>query len=142
MRVAALLRASRQASDRNPTSGLPGGRIIQDEMTRRAAAKQSFAVLYIDLTNFKPFADNFGFVIADALIAGVGRALREAVEKCGGEGDFAGHIGGDDFIIIAARENIEGIAREARFCYAGVLSQSLDAQTMRETISPALTAKV
>ena len=132
MRVAALLRASRQASERNPTSGLPGGRIIQDEMTRRVAQNQNFAVLYIDLTNFKPFADNFGFVIADALIAGVGRALRESVEACGASGDFAGHIGGDDFIIVAARENIESIAREARLRYAAVLAQSLDAQTMRE----------
>src|SRR6185503_13616034 len=37
-RVVALLRIVRRESDRNPSSGLPGGRAIQEEIERRAAA--------------------------------------------------------------------------------------------------------
>ena len=35
---------------------------------RRAEAGDSFAICYIDLDNFKPFADTFGFSIADMVI--------------------------------------------------------------------------
>ncbi|HEX2781768.1 MAG TPA: response regulator, partial [Gemmatimonadaceae bacterium] len=67
-RVEALLRLVRRETDRNPTSGLPGGRAVEDELRRRADAGEEFAVCYIDLDNFKPFADTFGFAAADTVI--------------------------------------------------------------------------
>ncbi|HJU65093.1 MAG TPA: response regulator, partial [Gemmatimonadaceae bacterium] len=39
-RVVALLRLVRREGDRNPTSGLPGGTAIEDEIARRAARKE------------------------------------------------------------------------------------------------------
>jgi len=133
-RVTALLRMARQASDRNPSSGLPGGRVIQDEMTRRVELGQSFVVIYVDISNFKPFADNFGFIIADTIIAGTGRALREAVESRGHKGDFAGHIGGDDFIIVASPESVGALGHESRRRFEGVLRKALDAETMEKGV--------
>jgi len=71
-RIVALLRIVRREGDRNPTSGLPGGQAIEEEIERRAEAGESFAICYIDLDNFKPFADTFGFSLAP----------REACPKC------------------------------------------------------------
>ncbi len=101
-RVQAMLRLVRREGDRNPTSGLPGGRAIEMEILARIQRDESFSVCYLDLDNFKPFADTFGFAIADEVIRGLGSAIREASAVVAGEADadFVGHIGGDDFIII------------------------------------------
>ncbi len=38
--------------------------------------------------------------------------LREAVEENGEVGDFAGHIGGDDFVLICKRHGAEGLCQD------------------------------
>lgn len=103
-RVQALLRLVQRESDRNPTSGLPGGRAIDREITARVERGGTFSVCYLDLDHFKPFADTFGFAIADDVIRGLGTAIRESVEAAGGDiaHDFIGHIGGDDFIVVTS----------------------------------------
>jgi PleD family two-component response regulator len=118
-RVNALLRLVQREGDRNPTSGLPGGRGIDREIGRRVEAGEPFAVCYLDLDNFKPFADTYGFAIADEIIRGVGAALRNVLALGNGGNDaatngpsaeFVGHIGGDDFIVICPPERAEAIA--------------------------------
>lgn len=106
IRVTALLRLVQREGDRNPTSGLPGGRAIDAEVLRRVERAEDFAVCYLDLDNFKPFADTFGFAIADEVIRGLGAAIREVSTLVNGPAnrDFVGHIGGDDFIIVTGRE--------------------------------------
>jgi diguanylate cyclase (GGDEF)-like protein len=113
-RVQALLRLVQRESDRNPTSGLPGGRAIDSEITTRIERGESFAVCYLDLDYFKPFADTFGFAIADDVIRGLGAAIRESVAVIGGgDGrDFVGHIGGDDFIILTVPGRAEAFVSE------------------------------
>ena len=121
-RVNALLRLVQREGDRNPTSGLPGGRGIDREIGRRIERHEEFAVCYFDLDNFKPFADTYGFAIADEIIRGVGAALRNVLalgngsgteagaEASGASAEFVGHIGGDDFIVICPPERAEAIA--------------------------------
>ncbi len=82
-RVNALLRLVRREADRNPTSGLPGGRAIEEEILRRVAADEACAVCYLDIDYFKPFADTFGFAAADAVIRGTGAAVIDAVAAAG-----------------------------------------------------------
>jgi DNA-binding response OmpR family regulator len=124
-RVSALLRLVQREGDRNPTSGLPGGRGIDREIGRRIERQESFAVCYLDLDNFKPFADTYGFAIADEIIRNVGASLRSiSAAANGNEGDsaeqvtqdgaeFVGHVGGDDFIVICAPERAERVAQLA-----------------------------
>jgi PleD family two-component response regulator len=116
-RVTALLRLVRREADRNPTSGLPGGRAIESEIERRLAVRRPFTVCYIDLDNFKAFADTFGFAVADRVIRETGAALVDAVVATGNLGDFVGHIGGDDFLIVTSADRAERMVQEcaARF---------------------------
>jgi PleD family two-component response regulator len=113
-RVQALLRLVQREGDRNPTSGLPGGRAIDTEILRRVEAGEVFVVCYMDLDNFKPFADTFGFAIADEVIRGLGAAIRDASIEISGpkNRDFLGHIGGDDFIAITNAEFAEPFVRQ------------------------------
>lgn len=108
-RVQAMLRLVQREGDRNPTSGLPGGHAIETEIMSRLDTGAPFAVCYLDLDNFKPFADTFGFAIADVVIRGLGTAIRSASSEVPGDGssDFVGHIGGDDFIVISTTGRAE-----------------------------------
>jgi PleD family two-component response regulator len=130
-RVVALLRIVRREGDRNPTSGLPGGQAIEDEISRRAAAKRPFAVCYIDLDNFKPFADTFGFTVADAVIREMGSAIRAALASEGSPRDFVGHIGGDDFIVITDPERAEGIVESCAERFVDVLHRTIGEEPVR-----------
>jgi CheY-like chemotaxis protein len=130
-RVEALLRLVRREGDRNPTSGLPGGRAIEEELERRVSLREPFAVCYLDFDNFKPFADFFGFTVADRVIREFGAALAELVgmvvpgrldgdlpeegslAPAGEARGFVGHIGGDDFLVVSAESEAEQVARGA-----------------------------
>jgi PleD family two-component response regulator len=110
-RVRALLRLSRQALDRNPTTGIPGAIAAEREFARWRELGRPFAICYLDLDFFKSFADRFGFGVADEAIRDVGRAMHEVMEARNG---FIGHIGGDDFIIICEAADAVQIAAEVR----------------------------
>ncbi|MEP7345624.1 MAG: response regulator [Gemmatimonadaceae bacterium] len=133
-RVQALLRLVQRESDRNPTSGLPGGRAIDREITTRAARGEDFTVCYLDLDNFKPFADTFGFAIADDVIRGLGSAIRESVEAAGGntDEDFIGHIGGDDFIVVTKSERAVAVVEACIVRCHIVVEAAVGADAARE----------
>ncbi|HUF28111.1 MAG TPA: response regulator [Gemmatimonadaceae bacterium] len=131
-RASALLRIVRREGDRNPTTGLPGGRAIEQELERRVLRGETFAVAYIDLDNFKAFADTFGFTEADRVIRETGAAMRAACNATGGPGAFVGHIGGDDFLLILDPAHAEPTARAAaerfRAVVAGVVGEQVVAR--------------
>lgn len=105
------------ARSANPLTGLPGNEDIQFELHRRIQSRRPFAVIYADLDYFKWFNDCFGFGLGDELIRYLADSLRSAMEQHGKPGDFIGHIGGDDFIVVAGAGYAEQICRSliARF---------------------------
>jgi diguanylate cyclase (GGDEF)-like protein len=84
----------------NPLTGLPGNEEIQLELHRRIGLKKPFAVIYADLDYFKWYNDCFGFGLGDELIRYLADLLRKELNQHGHDGDFIGHIGGDDFITV------------------------------------------
>jgi diguanylate cyclase (GGDEF)-like protein len=135
-RVQALLRLVQRESDRNPTSGLPGGRAIDREITQRIERGESFSVCYLDLDNFKPFADTFGFAIADEVIRGLGAAIRDSIEIAGSTAahDFVGHIGGDDFIVVTDRARADGVVIECVARCRHVIEQAVGPEAAAEGV--------
>ncbi|WP_141500302.1 GGDEF domain-containing protein [Paenibacillus luteus] len=91
----------------NPLTGLPGNEEIQHELQQRITLKKPFAVIYADLDYFKWYNDFFGFGLGDDLIRYVADLLRRERERFDGNGDFIGHIGGDDFIAVTGTEYAE-----------------------------------
>jgi PleD family two-component response regulator len=132
-RVHALLRLVQREGDRNPTSGLPGGRAIDAEILRRVEAGESFVVCYMDLDNFKPFADTFGFAIADEVIRGLGSAIRDVSTAVSGPAnhDFVGHVGGDDFIVITEAPRSTKFVQECVSRCRGVVEAAVGAEAAR-----------
>ena len=93
-------------------TGLPGNIQIGIELKRRVLGKKLYAVLYVDLDNFKAYNDKYGFMNGDEVILFTANVIRDAIQKYGIKGDFLGHIGGDDFVAIVNYENARKIGRE------------------------------
>lgn len=116
-RVKSTLRRARQMRDLNPLTGLPGNAVIIQELQRHIAARSNFALMYVDLDNFKAFNDYYGFARGDMVIKLVASILEDALARLTRELAFLGHIGGDDFVVLCDPPLAEELAKEimARF---------------------------
>ena len=103
-----LLNSNRMVS---PLTGLPGNVQIQAEMKKRLSNKREFAMLYVDLDNFKAYNDTYGFSNGDEIIKYTAKVIQDNVLKDDNERNFVGHIGGDDFIAITENEDYEKISQ-------------------------------
>ena len=111
-RVKSALRRSREMRAINPLTQLPGNIQVQEEVATRVQSQIPFAVLYVDLDNFKAFNDFYGFLRGDEAIKLLAKCAAEAVQvHTEGEG-FIGHVGGDDFIAIVSPEVAEATAQD------------------------------
>ncbi|MBC7248067.1 MAG: response regulator [Actinobacteria bacterium] len=104
-----LIRA-KQKRDVSPLTGLPGNISIEAETKRRIARNLKFATLYIDIDNFKPYNEIYGFPKGDAVIRELASVVDETVRNLGNYDDFIGHGGGDDFVVITTPEKATAVA--------------------------------
>jgi diguanylate cyclase (GGDEF)-like protein len=101
------------AKGANPLTGLPGNESIQREINRRLLAGVGFDIAYIDIDNFKPFNDYYGFQRGDVVIKAVGEIISAVTQSSSAEFScFCGHIGGDDFILITGAHHAEFISAQ------------------------------
>lgn len=111
VRLADLVRAlseSRveEAAGLNPLTRLPGSDAITGEVDRRIADGRTFALSWLDVDHFKQVNDGAGFAAGDELIRAVGRTLQHAASGT----TRVGHIGGDDFLVLAEPETLGPLA--------------------------------
>ncbi|MBX6422293.1 diguanylate cyclase domain-containing protein [Thermosulfurimonas sp. F29] len=107
----AFVRSERLA-DNNPLTGLPGNTSILRKIEEVIRSEESWAVGYVDLDNFKPFNDAYGFSRGDEVIRMLARILVTTVDLYAGPRGFVGHIGGDDFVFVVPLEVAEKMSRE------------------------------
>jgi diguanylate cyclase (GGDEF)-like protein len=62
-------------------------------------ADHSFAVLFVDLDNFKQINDVYGHLVGDGVLLEVARRLSDCVR----EGDYVVRFGGDEFVVLIER---------------------------------------
>ena len=95
----------------SPLTGLPGNVQIQAEMKKRFSLKETFAMIYIDLDNFKAYNDIYGFLKGDQIIKFTAKTILKNVHTDEYEDSFVGHIGGDDFVAIVSETDYERICQ-------------------------------
>lgn len=101
------------AKGANPLTGLPGNESIQREINKRLLNEEGFDIAYIDIDNFKPYNDYYGFQRGDVVIKTLGEIIFAVARPSGGECScFCGHIGGDDFIIICGPDHAEFLSAQ------------------------------
>jgi diguanylate cyclase (GGDEF)-like protein len=106
-----LMRAGHKR-DVSPLTGLPGGISIEAETKNRIARELLFSTLFVDIDNFKPYNDLYGFPSGDEAIQMLATIIDESVRKFGNIDDFIGHSGGDDFVVITTPDKASTIAEE------------------------------
>ncbi len=95
----------------SPLTGLPGNVQIQAEMKKRFSLKETFAMIYIDLDNFKAYNDIYGFLKGDQIIKFTAKTILKNIHTDEYEDSFVGHIGGDDFVAIVSETDYERICQ-------------------------------
>ncbi|MFI5799631.1 EAL domain-containing protein [Streptomyces sp. NPDC051677] len=117
VRLADLVRALaetrvEEAAGLNPLTRLPGSDSITEEVDRRIAQGRTFTLSWLDIDHFKQVNDGAGFAAGDELIRSVGAALQIAATGHARWGQHArvGHIGGDDFLVLADPEGLDPLA--------------------------------
>ncbi|MCP4141076.1 MAG: response regulator [Chloroflexi bacterium] len=105
LRVKGAIRRSERESLTDPRSGLPAGRLIEEQL-RRIIREEDWALADLRIGDFASFNDVYGFVAGDDVLRFSAMLLGEVVDEHGTTNDFIGHAGGDNFIIISTDEAV------------------------------------
>ncbi len=103
LRIANAIRASERMGLTDPRSGLPSGRLIEDAL-RELLRKPNWAYMDMRINHFDAFRDKYGFVAGDEVLRFTAMLIGEVVDQHGSPGDFIGHAGGDNFVLITSLE--------------------------------------
>lgn len=109
-KMAAHLKEMEQISlDASPLTRLPGNIAIERVLTKKLSSPTPFAVCYADLDNFKAYNDRYGYIKASELIKVTGEIIHNVTRALAGQDSFVGHVGGDDFVIVADADKAAAI---------------------------------
>jgi diguanylate cyclase (GGDEF)-like protein len=88
-----------ELSERDPLTGLYNRRALTARLetacSQQRRLDRPFSILLIDIDDFKRINDRYGHATGDAVIAGIGAAIRESCR----ERDFPARFGGDEFLV-------------------------------------------
>jgi diguanylate cyclase (GGDEF)-like protein len=85
---------------------LPGNIPLGDCVNELLNKNSDFTIALLDLTNFKPFNNHYSHAKGDELLIIFSDLLRKHINF---ESDFAGHIGGDDFVTVIKSDNWKSV---------------------------------
>jgi diguanylate cyclase (GGDEF)-like protein len=111
--------AQRQAAVDSLT-GLSTYRVLRDrlafEIERCKRSNESFAVLFMDLDRFKDVNDTYGHEAGNDILRSVADEIHHVVRAS----DVAARYGGDEFVVILTRTELQGGMRVAEALRAGI----------------------
>ena len=115
-----LLTDALNRAERDPLTGLLNHnsyhRRLHEEVSHTRMEDQSFAVVLMDLDNFKFFNDSYGHAAGDSVL----RLVAEKIHEFCRPQDMGARLGGDEFALL-----LPGMEPEERDCLMQRLSQSL-----------------
>ena len=97
--------------DASPLTGLPGNLAIENRIKSLLEKKKMFSLCQVDLDNFKPFGDKYGYAWGSEVIKEVANMLKGYITETQATDIFIGHIGGDDYVIVGNSEGVEAICQ-------------------------------
>ncbi|MEK6681477.1 MAG: diguanylate cyclase [Nitrospirota bacterium] len=98
--------------DASPLTRLPGNLAIEKELLSRIVSGEQFAFCYLDLDNFKPFSDTYGYARGSEVIKETADIIKAVAGELGDKKDFVGHIGGDDYVMITEPKKVSLLCNE------------------------------
>ncbi len=105
LRVRNTIKSAEIASLTSPSTGLASGRLIEQQL-RELMLREDWGIIYLGIRGLDDFNEAYGFVAGEDVLRFTGMVLNHAVEERGTPGDFVGHIGGNDFIVISEADRV------------------------------------
>lgn len=123
MRIFAHLR--RHVEELSSTvTNLPFVNMSYKVLKRNLNSGTDWALMYIDIDNFKPYIEIYGYLASDKLLKTFAAILKSAIDK----GDFLGHIKEDSFIILTSPSKADQIAAYLNYAFDAVSPKFYTAQ--------------
>lgn len=153
LRINNSIRATERMGLTDPRSGLPSGRLIEDQL-REMIRQKEWAYFDLRINHFEPFRDKYGFLAGDEVLRLTAMLLSEIADSLGSPNDFIGHAGGDNFILISTPDKAIELSKtiETRFNQEIQASYSfkdreqggmiLDSGTRHEKLIPLMTIAI
>jgi len=117
LRVQGAIRRAERESLTDPRSGLPAGRLIEEQL-RRIIREDGWGLLDARINDFDAFRDVYGFVAGDDVLRFAAMLIGEVVDEAGTSTDFIGHAGGDNFIVITTENAAPSIKQHLKTRFA------------------------
>jgi len=122
LRVQNAIARSERESLTDPHSGLPAGRLIEEQL-RRTIRQKGWAFMDIRINYFDAFKNVYGFIAANDVLRFTGILLNEIMDSLGAVDGFIGHAGSDNFVLITSEAT------------AGAIRQTLKSRFSEEVLS-------
>lgn len=109
LRIRNALRRAAFDNLANPITGLPGPRLIEEQLRGILRRKDAWAIVRLSLNGFRPFSDADGFLAGEEVLRFAAHLFGQSLERLGASNDFIGHSGGDSFIIVTTPGRVEAM---------------------------------
>ena len=120
----------RTAATLDPLTGVPNRGALEQELLRRIARREPFAVLFFNLDHFKSINDRFGHATGDHVLCRTAGLLQRSIRP----EDACGRYGGEELVVISSATTPEGAMQMAERHRAAI-----EALTFPELGQPKLT---
>ena len=113
----------------DPTTGLPAGRQVHDELLSLLHAPEGdWALMRFRVLKLDPFREVYGFIAGEKVVHDAARLIAEAlahdeIETASSFNDFIGYGGHDDFIVITRQERAAALEAEVQAAFAQSLAE-------------------
>ncbi len=108
LRVQNAIKRAQWENLTNPTTGLPSGKLIEQEL-RQLMTRDGWAILFVGILHIESFYEAYGFVAGDDVFRFATMVLNDGIEQKGTANDFVGHVSADDFIIVTDQAHAPGM---------------------------------
>jgi len=105
----AMARAERESLT-DPRTGLPAGSEIERELRQRLR-ETDWTLLDCRIESFDAYREVYGFLAADEVLRATAKLLGASVEADGADGDFIGHAGGENFLVVTSQDRSAGLCQ-------------------------------
>jgi PleD family two-component response regulator len=133
LRVQNAMKRAYDISLTDPTTGLPSGKLIEEQL-KRLMNRPTWAILYIGINAIDVFNNVYGFIAKDDVLRFTGLVMGEVIDALGTPQDFIGHIGGDDFIIITTLEAVDALKERLETRFANDVATFYDFKTREQGV--------
>ena len=122
LRVRRAIMTYKHTNQTNPTTGLPSGKLIEEELLQLMRTGEEWSLVLIGIDHMQPFNENYGFLAGDEVLRFTAMLINRIIDELGTMNDFVGHASNDTFVIITLSKDVNGLADRLRERFSSEIS--------------------